>query len=1264
MLTPRGSSVARFVRRALLAIAIVAPIVRPSAAGAQMGATTDIITGTVTRAEANVPIEAANIEVTSIESNVTRWARTNSQGRFTVLFPDGGGQYRITARALGLAPTTVTVARQADEDRLVVNIKMSTNPTVLAGVTIQARQNVPREGDRPAPGSVERVMTTDQAARLPIDASDLTQLALTAPGVVSITGSDTTAAGFSGAGQAPSANNITLDGLSFGSSQVPQEAVRNSRVITSGYDVARGQFSGGQIASTTRSGTNVAQGNFTYSLRDRNLAVEGEDTSPASQGFNQNQLSAGLGGPIIKDKLFVFGALQLRRREDIIPNLGNADATTLSRFGVAPDSVARFFDLASAAGIAPRGILANDRTGDNVSGIVRFDYLTEGGQSLSIRGDYNYSNSDPTRIGTLSLPQTGGDSRNWGGGMAATLTSNIGGRFLNELKLYGSVNKNAGDPFITLPFGRVQVTSDLGSGETGVSSLTFGGNTGLPQAGKTNTFEATNETSWLSEGGAHRFKLGGLFNLQSFERDVTTNRWGTFSFNSLADFEAGTPATYTRTLTPRLREGAGANAAVYLGDTWRVSRALQLTVGARAEGSYFGSTPTYNPAVETAFGYRTDEVPTEFRLSPRIGFTYSLGLPEQGRFAPPTWIIRGGIGEFRSAPSIGLVASAAGATGLPDNESQLVCIGAGVPVPNWNLYAQDGASIPTQCATGGNQYLPTSLPNVTVFADNFSAARSVRSSLGVQHRFRQRYNFNVDVQYARGVALTGYTDVNLRTTPQFTLGSEGGRPVYVDPATIVPTTGATSVLGSRLNGSFGQVLATGSDLSSDSRQVTMSLGGITTKGAILNVSYTWGQTKDQGANGGGGGGPFGGMFGGGFGGSGSFGSPTTAGNPNVREWAPSDFDRRHTIVGTVTYPFSQAIEVTAFGRVSSGSPFTPIVGSDINGDGARNDRAFLFDSATTADADVAAGMQHLLANAPDAVKSCLGTQLGSAAGRNSCRGPWQPSLDLQLNWRPNVLGLNRRLAVSVMTVNTLGGLDQLLHGSDNLRGWGQFRGTDNTLLYVRGFDPVSKAYKYEVNERFGANRAGQNGITVPFQLGIQARYTLGPDRFRDMIRGMIGGGGPGGAGGFRGPGGFGAPGGQGQQGAPGAQGGGGGGGFGMGGMNANPVQAIIALKDSIALTAEQLAKLQPLSDSVAARNKALGEEFQKLLKDAGANPDMGALFGKIRPKMEASQKARAATLKEVQAILTPEQWAKVPERVRNPQQFPGGPGGQRRPGSE
>ena len=95
---------------------------------------------------------------------------------------------------------------------------------------------------------------------MPIDASDLNTLATLAPGVVGFAGSDTTDAAFSVAGQRTTANNVTLDGLSFGSGSVPQDAIRNTRVVTSTYDVARGQFSGGLVASTTRSGTNVPQG--------------------------------------------------------------------------------------------------------------------------------------------------------------------------------------------------------------------------------------------------------------------------------------------------------------------------------------------------------------------------------------------------------------------------------------------------------------------------------------------------------------------------------------------------------------------------------------------------------------------------------------------------------------------------------------------------------------------------------------------------------------------------------------------------------------------------------------------------------------------------------------------------------------------------------------------------------------------------------------------------------------------------------------------
>src|SRR5213076_823011 len=137
------------------------------------------------------------------------------------------------------------------------------------------------------------------------------------------------------------------------------------------------------------------------------------------------------------------------------------------------------------------------------------------------------------------------------------------------------------------------------------------------------------------------------------------------------------------------------------------------------------------------------------------------------------------------------------------------------------------------------------------------------------------------------------------------------------------------------------------------------------------------------------------------------------------EWGTSGLERRHAFVGTVTLPVTRGLEVSAIGNFMSGAPFTPIVGSDINGDGEKNDRAFIFNPALTADTAIANGMQALLAAAPSPIRSCLRRQLGGIAVRNSCTGPWQASLDLQVNWRPEWFGLDRRLTMSLLTVNLL-----------------------------------------------------------------------------------------------------------------------------------------------------------------------------------------------------------------------------------------------------
>src|SRR5207253_1603724 len=91
--------------------------------------------------------------------------------------------------------------------------------------------------------------------------------------------------------------------------------------------------------------------------------------------------------------------------------------------------------------------------------------------------------------------------------------------------------------------------------------------------------------------------------------------------------------------------------------------------------------------------------------------------------------------------------------------------------------------------------------------------------------------------------------------------------------------------------------------------------------------------------------------------------PDEAARPvNVPEWATSDLERRHAFLATVTLPIASALELGVIGRLTSGAPFTPVVGSDINGDGARNDRAFIFVPATAPDTAVGNAMRTLIAD--------------------------------------------------------------------------------------------------------------------------------------------------------------------------------------------------------------------------------------------------------------------------------------------------------------
>ncbi|HEY0303516.1 MAG TPA: hypothetical protein VGC44_01015, partial [Longimicrobiales bacterium] len=369
--------------------------------------------------------------------------------------------------------------------------------------------------------------------------------------------------------------------------------------------------------------------------------------------------------------------------------------------------------------------------------------------------------------------------------------------------------------------------------------------------------------------------------------------------------------------------------------------------------------------------------------------------------------------------------------------------------------------------------------------------------------------------------------------------------------------------------------------------------------------------------------------------------------------------------------------VTAIARLTSGAPFTPLVGDDVNGDGANNDRAFVFDAATTSDTAVINGMSRVLASVPERIADCLTEQTGSIADRNSCRNSWSRSLDMRASLRPNLPRLQRRLTISVDASNILNGLDQLFNG-DDLRGWGSNERVDNRLLEGTGFNTTNSSFVYQVNEAFGQNRNGTSAIRNPFALRLSARLAVGGQPFMSN-RGFgvpitagsdLGvGGGPGGGPGGGGPGGF-------QQGRGGIMGmlRGADGEFSPDSAAArafvNPIASILALRDTLALTPAQETALRNYSDTVEVklnveRGKlrevlarldvaAIERMQQRAAPGEGGGPpaELTRVMSAAEPVYNAGRKHISDALQRARRELSPQQWQKVPLSLRG-----GGGGG-------
>ena len=1041
---------------------------------------TDVIRGRVTGPD-NRPIEAVQVTATSISGGVNRSARTNADGRFTITFPGGDGDYIVTMTRIGFAPRRFQVKRTADQDILVADAKMNAAAQDLDAVTVQGeRARVNRNSTVPDVGGTERPV--NMSALTAEQQGDLAAMAASLPGVTLIPGVDGDPSGYSVLGLTQDQNNTTLNGLDFGGSNIPRDAGVSSSLVTAPYDVSRGGFSGGQMNLRTRPGTNFKVRSGSLNLDSPSLQWTDPAARDLGQQYSNISLGGGFAGPIAYDQTFYNISYQLGRNARDYQTLLNTSFAGLQAAGVARDSVGRMLSILGQQQIPTTvGGIPNDRLVDNGLIFGAVDWAPPSsttGQAFNLTFSGGWNRQDPLFGGITDLPSRSGDRMSWNGGLQARHTNFIG-YFLSETSFGVSGSHSAGDPYLNLPAGSVRVNSEFVDGTSSVRSLGFGGSQSASTSSTNLNVAFNNALSWFSMDNKHRFKLTTELRRDGYSQDQTLNRLGTFTYNSLEDLANNTPASYTRALMPRTREGSQIVGAMSLGDSYRVRPDFQLQYGVRIDGNRFGARPDRNTEVETVFGVRNDEVPNRLYISPRIGFSWTVGTASQiaafeGAVRGPRAVIRGGVGFFQNSPGTQLIGGAIDNTGLPTGVQQLTCVGSATPVPDWDLYLTNPTATPTACADGSTGTpFSNSAPNVSLFDKEYQSQKSLRSNLSWSGAILgNRFNTTVEATYSRNMNQASTLDLNFNPEVRFMLPDEDGRPVFVQPTSIVPTTGAIASGAGRKSALFSRVTMQKSDLRSESRQLSFRLSPLSFNTRLSwGASYVLSDVTDQ-----------------------FRGFSSTVGNPLEIQSGRSSFNSRHQFSYNFGYNFFDVMRVTWNGSLRSGVPYTPTIVGDVNGDGYSNDRAFIYDPANTADAALAAQMQQLIDNSTGGAKDCLLKQLGQLAGRASCTGPWTQSSNLSISFNPVKVRMPQRMTISFQVSNPLGAADLMFNGYNDMRGWGQIRQPEQQLLYVRGFDPVTQRYKYEVNQRFGNTMPALTATRNPVRVTAMVRMDLGPSR--------------------------------------------------------------------------------------------------------------------------------------------------------------------------
>ena len=1177
---------------------------------------TDVIRGRVTGPD-SLPLQGVNVRATSYQGGVVKTATTDKSGRFTIIFLNGEGDYWLDFFKLGFAPKRFEIKKVGDEEVMLADTRMSSTIATLDAVNVEAQRNraLPnRNAANVDVGGGEKPLTNTGVP--PDQAGNLAAMAATIAGIQLVPGLDGASDVYSMLGLSGDQNNTTFNGLGSAISALPPDILATTSIVPFTFDPSKGGFSGAQISITTIPGSNFSRRLVT----NVNIAppLEWADAAAAAQGekYTNMRLGGNAAGPIALDKLFYNTSYNVGRMFKDVRTLLDTDPFGLAAAGVAADSVARLRDILRSQRI-PADVAGTPSllVQDVAQATANFDLMPSAsgtGHSFTLGAVGNLRRTQPVSRGGLLLatPAHGGEVNIWGANAALTHANYFWFGILSKTTLGISTFSNTTEPYARMPEGSVRVSSALGDGSTSVKSLLFGGNSLVSSAGN-HAVQINNQLTWYSASNKHTLKLTSSLARDDFASDVAPSLLGSFAFNSLADLEAGRAASFNRTLSTNTRSGRQLTATASFGDYWRPAAGVQVQYGVRVDANRFLSTPALNEAVRDALGLRNDAVPDRAYLSPRVGVQWFYGKSPQISYAPgsarpPRAVIHAGVGVFQNMAPAALIAPAVSSTGLANSTRTITCVGSAVPFPDWNAFLTDDGSIPTRCADGSTgTVFATSAPNVTLFDPRYRQPRSLRAAADWSGPvLDNRFVLGVQGILSSGRRQRGDVDINFNPATRFTIENEGGRPVFARESAIVSGTGTIAPADTRVSPAFQSVLVERSDLRLDSRQLSINLSPITANPRLRwDVTYTFVGAREK-----------------------FYGFSSTVGDPFDTHWGPIMQPGRHTVsMSWRDFPIRDLVYVSAAARLMSGQRYTPMIGGDVNGDGFANDRAFVFEPGSTADAAMAGAMRSLLSSGTSSARECLEKQLNILAARGSCQAPWIAVTGMQVKFNPQKIGLPKRATVALQIQNPLALADLALHGTSNTRGWGQNIPPDQNLLYIRGFDPLARRFKYEVNQRFGSTRPQQSSTRSLPYISFGVTLDIGPTRERQLLTRALdmGRGRPGT-----------------KQSAEAMK---------LLGTTAipNPMAMILQQADSLRLTRVQADSLASLSRKFAVYVDSVWTPVANYLQALPEDYDSDAAYGRYVSARERTVDYLLALIPDAKRVLTPSQRRKLPMQLAN-----------------